>query len=279
MGSLSSSHCSPHKRDPTDPLEFLDLVEQIQDGLPARPGYLVPDFDPPQLLGRSQSIPFPNSPMLKRTRPTAGSGAKRQRAAAAKKTVAKIVNRAVNKSHELKTVSTFSNGATVTAAAQFTLLNGLAQGVGGGQRIGRDIKNEYIDFIFQLSGTAVNASDMVRFVVVRDKECRGAALSASDLFENAAAGQINYSLFYKDNLGPRFEILYDNHVQVAAQSATQTAWVTRTARVPVKRNTHYYDVATSGIAGIDAGSIYLVWAGQGASTTLCYNAQLNYRDA
>jgi len=220
--------------------------------------------------------------MLKRPSKSTGGYRKRARgskpAAAAAAAVTKIVRRVALKTHELKQLNTNVLGLGVTSAMQLTLINGLAQGTGGDDRIGRDVYNEFVDLRYQIN-TNANVPEVVRVLVVYDKTCRGSSFASSDLFATTTATFLPVSNFNADNLGVRFRILYDRTHDNLPPTTTAIATRSYRARVPVKSKSHYYDIAGATIAAIDAGSLFLVYVSySAASSTISYDTMLNFRD-
>lgn len=250
---------------------LVDLVENVAGGLPDRPGPLFID-PPPVLFPRSQSIP-----MLKRST-TVSSATSTKRARATKAAVTKIARSVALKTHELKENNITSTGISTTTTMQFTLLNGLAQGTGSSGRLGRDVYNEKLLLRYELDTTA-NSPDVIRVLVIFDKECRGSVMTGSDVVQSAVAGFTQVSSTNADNRDVRFRILYDKTHAINATTATAAAYGFHTAVIPIKRKSHYYDNASSGIAAIDSGSIYLCFVSRtGALTTIIYDSVLQYRD-
>lgn len=253
---------------------FVDFVEEAAGGLPDRPGPLFID-PPPVLFPRSQSIP-----MLKRSS-TVSSASASKRSRANKAAVAKVTRIARNvalKTHELKETNVTSTGTATTTSLGFTLLNGLAQSTGSSGRLGRDVYIEKVLLRYELDTTA-NTPDMIRVLVIFDKECRGAVPTSSDVVQSAVAGFMQVSSTNGDNRDVRFRILYDKTHAINSSTTTAAVYGMHTAVIPVKRKSHYYDNASSGIAAIDSGSIYLCYVSRtGGLTTIMYDSVVQYRD-
>lgn len=258
--------------------DFLAFAEELAEGLPDRPGPIFPDL--PDLVPRSQELGPEFDRMLKRpSNNPRGGFRKRARGskAAATAAVTKIAKQVAIKQHELKTVNQAYIASGIVNTGGLYLLNGIAQGVGGGQRIGRDVRIEFIDFHYQLA-TSANVADTIRLVIFKDKECRGAAPTAADLWTNQTPGVMQLSTWNQDNIGVRFKVLHDQIFNVVPRASIPLNAFQK--KILVRSNTHYYDVATAGIAGIDSGSIYLwLCSTTAASTNAGLDINVYYRDS
>lgn len=257
--------------------DFIDFAEELAGGFPDRPGPLF--LPPPQLVRQSQSLSSIQS-MLKRPGSADRRSRKRVRGSKpAATTVAKIVRRVALKTHELKEVVTSGTGAAFSGTVlNFYLINGLAQGVGGGQRIGRDTRNEFIDLRYMVN-TNANVPEVCRVMIIYDKLSRGSAPVTADVLNNTSANFLHIANYNADNYGVRFKILYDSLVDQLPPTTTAIAARSRTARIKSALKTHYYDTATAGIAGIDAGALYFCYASYTtASSTITFDISVKYRD-
>lgn len=196
-------------------------------------------------------------------------------------TLKRIVRKQITASHELRT---YANGQTTTptaVAANMYLVNGVAQGTGAAQRIGRDMKNKSIELglKIQFNQTAAR-SESVRVVFIFDKESRGAAITAPDVLYANDIGQV----FNADNYH-RFIILSDRTFNgPPAGYPTNGTSVGSTDQVfHYKINcrglvTHYYDNSTGVITSIDSGAIYMMTMSMNGDAAVTSAYTLKYTD-
>lgn len=223
-------------------------------------------------LALSRIVPSGQS-MGKRLRNVVTTPAKKY-----KTTTASIVKRAVKAAHELKnydvSLTNAGNGVLMTSV----LLNPISQGSTAVQRTGRDVIIENVQISGFMQASAVNSADYIRTMLVWDKECRGAAFVAADLFEVATNNESATSPIKFDNIH-RFKILADKKWVVESKTATQSGLTKFTLNHKVGLKTHYYNTSAGTIADIDSGSLYwVVCCANGASLTDCYAARTTFRD-
>lgn len=204
--------------------------------------------------------------------------------------VSSLVQKAVRAAHEPKNVDNqFTgtlNGATTPSTIQ--LLNGIAQGTGGSQRTGRQVRLESLEFMLQFTSDSTSlGNESVRVLVVLDKECRGSAPAGTDVIQfGATTADVSLVSPYNfDNVPSRFTVLYDQTFEsVPFCSPTTTTVVPRKytvcQRQRMNQKVHYYNTSGSAIADIDSGSIYLlIWSDNSTkpSTYSCIS-RVVYRD-
>lgn len=180
---------------------------------------------------------------------------------------------------ELKNIETASTMVPPLTASFCTpqLINGCAQGVTQNERVGRKtvIKSVGLRYIYN-TGTAGGAQSQVRIIVVYDKQANGASPLVGDVI---SGGQ-----FYGFNsLGnaDRFIILLDEISEAAQSSAMNVS-----GKKFMKCNLEcMFGGATSGIASINSGSIYIMAANNSdptigsAAGTVYYTTRIRYTDA
>jgi hypothetical protein len=93
------------------------------------------------------------------------------------------IQQIIRRSHEQKNSDTANSaGLSGTTVPISIVLNSLSQGTGGTNRTGRQVRNETLRLTFKFETDPSSLQDdMVRILVVRDKESRGAAPSISDV--------------------------------------------------------------------------------------------------
>jgi hypothetical protein len=173
------------------------------------------------------------------------------------------IQQIIRASHEPKNVDTYVNTG-ITANNYSTLLNPISQGTSGNNRTGRQVINNRLELRLSFdSDPSSLQDDMVRILVVRDKESRGAAPSIADVL------QVNTTPYYSvvspynfDNVPSRFQILVDDQVLVPNRTSPTTT-TSNLTRVVYNRlmnlnfKTHYYNTNAGNITDIDDGAVYL----------------------
>jgi len=135
----------------------------------------------------------------------------RQSSGAALERVSKIVGGWAEQGPIFNYIDTTSTAAIPAQWSTPVLLNGLAQGTGASQRVGRQILIHLIRMRFFGS-----SSQAVRFVLVYDRQSNGAAPSVTDIFEsNTVASEINWS--NRD----RFDFVYDITLPICGDQHTE----------------------------------------------------------
>ncbi|AXQ66575.1 MAG: putative viral capsid [Circoviridae sp.] len=132
---------------------------------------------------------------------------------------------------ELKFHDTATNGTvTTTGLLLDNIPTGIANGTGESERIGRQITGTRLNLngVFTLPASAANTSDVVRLMVVQDKQCNGALFTSAELL------QLGTSFLSYRNLenAKRFEVFCDE--RIVLDSKMQTAAATAGAV------THYF---------------------------------------
>jgi hypothetical protein len=145
------------------------------------------------------------------------------------------------------------------------LLNAIVQGVTGNDRTGRQVHMESLRLgLFFNANQSDNMDDLVRIMVVLDRECRGAQFTDADLWTNnsTTAGQIVSSYDF-DNVPNRFTILHDEVILLAPTAYNGTTLTQKRFPVTINkslksRKVHYYNASAGTIADIDSGALFLV---------------------
>jgi hypothetical protein len=182
----------------------------------------------------------------------------------------------------------------VNAAVSAGATSGLQQGPQRNQRIGDVIfiKKIRVAWTSQLSQSAtINTDNSYRFMIIQDKQSRGAVFQIGDLLTSTGGGAPVVSDFNVDEVPSRFRILYDKIYTirsgssgVATQANSSNSRVVKLSyKVPLK--TDYVTNSTStGVTAIDEGAIYAIWVCGGltaAGTVLINTAvtSIRYTDA
>lgn len=190
--------------------------------------------------------------------------------------------RKLKKEEEVKYLTTT---ATITIAAavgtttwQVSLLNGMAQGSAGNERIGTKITIKSIQVRIEIY-TATNIGTPepnFRWAVVYDRKPDRVALTGAQVFDvDNILGNIN--TFDKRYRG-RFQILHDE----ISDGDSQEQYHYSKCYIQKTLKCHYYSTGAT-IANIDKGSIYMmVCKGPVATTSdsaLRFNCKISYTDA
>ncbi len=138
------------------------------------------------------------------------------------------------------------------------------QGAGESQRIGRKIKVTSLSVRFTLllpnTATTTDTSDVVRLIIVQDKQCNGAATAWLDVFESTGWDA------YRNlaNVG-RFNILMDKRVTIMGSmsgngTTSRMGQASRTWNFHKKLNIKVeYDAATGNIADLKSNNLQFLF--------------------
>jgi hypothetical protein len=194
----------------------------------------------------------------------------------------------IRAAHEPKNYDTVTNYSLSTTAGTLLLLNDIVQGSGGTNRTGRQVHLEHLRLALTFYAQQNVSSEMVRYMVLLDKECRGAAPAIGDVLNNTTFGLISLLSSHNfDNVPTRFKILADEVIPIqptVTVNATNTAWNNpyyhRLLHIKLKSVVHYYNTSVGTVADIDQNSMYLiVWGDQSVNATSLYvDSRLVFRD-
>jgi hypothetical protein len=195
----------------------------------------------------------------------------------------RLVSSVVRATHEPKNLDVSYALANMNATYQSLLLNPINQGTGGSNRTGRQISADHLRIhAFLYLPTVAVSGDQVRFMVVWDKEARGAAPVQADVLANVANQVTSLNSAYQfDNVPTRFTVLFDRKFNVIPRFSGQIFAEHFEVEVPLKgRRAHFYNTTGSGVADIDSGSIYAFWMGYAAADfcQLSFESRLVFRD-
>lgn len=217
----------------------------------------------------------------------------------AKKATTEVVKRAVRQTHELKNLDVIDNAYTAPGVAGgiLELLNCVVEGTSGHTRTGRKIFAEYLDINitvisdgvvsnFPTSGTATSGGaqdDELRVMVIMDKECRGAALTPTQVLNDTTTGFLVSANYNFDNVGhgrsDRFKILYDQVHVIHYFNPYSKGALHIKRRVPIQRMVNFFSDTNAGtIADIDSGAIYIYYISSQGNVQYTGNYQFVFRD-
>lgn len=117
---------------------------------------------------------------------------------------------------------TASAAAGSTGVGTFTLLNGLTQGAGGSERLGRQFTIKSIGLNVYIEPALTTVPGLCRLIIFYDTQCNGAAPATADVVLEAAtvAGWATSHLAMAQR--ERFKIVYDKRYMLGSKAANQT---------------------------------------------------------
>lgn len=120
---------------------------------------------------------------------------------------------------ELKFKDNFSANTAQTGGHVVETFPVIAQGTGESQRLGRQITCEalHINGIITLPASATGSTDVVRIIIVHDKQANGATFSPSDLLE-PGTGSADFLSYRNLENTERFRVLSDKRYTMNASS-------------------------------------------------------------
>lgn len=157
------------------------------------------------------------------------------------------------KFHDSITSSTITNGGLIVD----NIPSGIESGTEEDQRIGRSITATRLNFngIFTLPASTSNHTDVVRLMVVQDKQCNGATFTSAQLLESGG-GFLSYRNL--ENTA-RFNVLYDKRFTLNAMTSlgSSTQPVTRffKASIPLKGMKFEYSSTTGSITELKSNNL------------------------
>lgn len=184
------------------------------------------------------------------------------------------------RSAELKFLDTASSTLFTTAGAVNTNLNVIPLSTTESGRIGRKITIKSIHIrgdIIHNPISAVTASNLVRIIVIQDKQANGATFAVGDYL--ASANPLGHRQLSNTD---RFRMLGDTTISLTSQAAESAGYG------EVRKKYTFYkkcniDVEYNGSNGVIAEQrsnsvAILMIADTGAVTTFSYNARIRYSD-
>jgi hypothetical protein len=162
--------------------------------------------------------------------------------------------------NEVKFHDNVTNATVATAGGIIdNIPTGIASGTEESQRIGRQITGTRLNFngILTLPASAANATDVVRIMVVMDKQCNGATFSATDLLDTSG----NFLSYRNLENSKRFRVLYDKRFTLNAtafdSSNVLTAPFTRFFKgsIPLKGARFEYSGTTGSITELKSNNL------------------------
>ncbi|UOF78323.1 capsid protein [Circoviridae sp.] len=188
----------------------------------------------------------------------------------------------VARNAELKYLDTVPGAVTLNLTGTAVLLNGLAEGSGPSNRVGRRVNMKSLLMRLWIDGTGLTSAQaaVARVVLVLDRQANSAtALTFSDLLVTPAT----YGALAVNNLDnrERFRVLFDRSYALSLNAGRSTVAINKFLRfnplIPVQ-----YDAATANAADISSGQLWLAFIGTSATVTVSLSAlsycRLRYLD-
>jgi len=175
---------------------------------------------------------------------------------------------------EQKYVDVNANATGASNAGNIVLLNGIANGNGVSERIGRKVTmtSSYIKMTFDISGAGVNTMTW-RVMLVYDAQPNQLAFTLANLLQSGAAVTNTISALNLDNRD-RFNVLLDK--TFTAVKGTDTGKAICKLYKKMKLNT-IYDATGGTIADITTGALCLVVIAESTDAAAQYNYYVRTR--
>ncbi len=141
--------------------------------------------------------------------------------------------------YSLQTITTSMTSVNMTAVSAGTSVNG---------RVGEQILLDRLDY--RLNFITGDSTNVIRFIVVYDKQTNGALFSQTDLLELAASP--SSMLNWQNHM--RFVILHDEFFSLD----TYNPQIMKTGTIMIKKKTTYNGTGNS-IANVSTGALVALW--------------------
>lgn len=208
------------------------------------------------------------------------------------KTVRRMIHRNIEKKQlfvnwaNVTPISTTSGTQYIMMAPTVIAPIAGTQGVGDLQRIGSKISVKMIEFSVILNVTTGNFADIVRIMVVRDKDTNGTQITTSELLTSIGSG-VAVTAPYRQSLKQNFEVYYDRifDLKYMGPAVTVAASPNRTVRfkkyfkTPLSVN-YYQNANTGTVADVSDNNIsVLMWSANGQASAVNMFTNVIFEDA
>lgn len=174
---------------------------------------------------------------------------------------------------ERKHLTTLVSGGNTTAGAVLSLPL-MSQGTSSTTRLGNQIVITDLRWTGSVTATPATAGDIVRVIVLWDKQSDGAAPAVTDVLESAS-----YAAPYNlDKVGSRFSIVFDGHVNLMNSATTLTSdtrWIHGSKKF---EKVVYYTGNAGTVADILRNNLCVIFISQTANSSSNVNFQICFRD-
>ncbi len=184
---------------------------------------------------------------------------------------------------EIKRLQTLVSDASINnTTGRVTLLNGIGEGPGIGQRVGRRIQMLSIHLRGYVQKVQANTQGLtsIRYALVLDKDPRGTAMTTAQYYNQAGSAFSMIQGRLQDNLS-RFKTVCTFTIVVHGDSGSTTG----AAILPWEKFCKlpygvYYDAATATVADISRNALMLLEISDSGANmpTSELNATLRYKD-
>ncbi len=164
-----------------------------------------------------------------------------------------------------------SNGGVVMTSPGVFLLNGVAQGTGENGRIGRLVRNNWIDLDFLMyTQTYQNSPVFCRAYVVVETTCLGSAVAPAQFFVDPTNFSSTSQRDRSNRNASRYVVLYDSGIKVLgppagasgltapANIAAASPCAAVSMHLPLNFYTDYSRGNAGTVADIETNSLYLL---------------------
>lgn len=138
------------------------------------------------------------------------------------------------------------------------LLNGISEGTGGNERVGRVLNLDTISLRIAGSSPSGFGNTFYRVMVVYDSQCNGTALTVGALLTTPANPHLS---FYDLGNRDRFRVIYDGRFASNAIGGGTTRYTIRGIGRKIDQLKTVYSDSGNTVAAIATGSLYLVVLG------------------
>jgi hypothetical protein len=189
----------------------------------------------------------------------------------------------VRKTKELKNIDLTAAFAALTDQYTGVLLNPCAQGGAGENRTGREVLFEDCELRMQFSGNSNAPFDLIRVIVLYDKESRGGSPAIGDVLSQpytaSQTQQINSSWNF-DNVGTRFKPLLDKTINLNALYSADVVSHSLDVRFPIKLKARFYNTNAGNVTDFDFGAITMLVMGYQPVnfSSFSYDSRVTFRD-
>lgn len=168
-------------------------------------------------------------------------------------------------------------------------LSAIQRGTTANTRTGNHIRPKFLRMRISARNDGANPDGQrVRFMIVQDNQCNGAAATISDVFDNSSVLGMYNPLYVQGCGGKRFKILYDktvdinptpywnNSVSLTNIENHTTSLVFGRSKLPAVVG---YDADTGGVADLADKNVFMISIADDAQCALYYTTWWCYQDA
>jgi len=185
-------------------------------------------------------------------------------------------------------VSSITVPNTAAGALNYTTWNSIANGTGESERIGRKVTLRYIqvtgDISLNESIDPNTTADVVRFIILVDKQTNGVSVTLTELLQTVALGEAVNAPYLLEN-SSRFKILTDRRIPINAMAGgistvnAQSGEVIKTfsfqslCDIPLE-----FDNVDGAFTGIKSNSLHMYFVSKRAFAQVKFTARVRFSD-